>query len=689
MPMERGACVDCGALVGGTNHKPEHGFTAIQTVSDRTQTGHVLGSPPPRGAVVVSDRDLPPAVFLLIRLLTHLALLLGAAQSPQALVNIIKPPVRDPREFLQQHIQRDLEQLTRTLGKGTDETIHVVHLVLCGLLREQHHLPGYAPLNFDANLSTKEMRNRWEKCMEMIILRELAHLDKTLLAVNARISRDERVSSDPVARIVFGDPAAFLPHLPRNSVVHSSKMWSCRRKVTVEHLWHLVEQKNGKETMPILWKFLQKEAELRWVKFLPEILALQKSLVKRFQNVPEAEYQSIRDFISSHTSDGLKQLFHDRISVFLSTWNQLRRSLDTNGEIKLPKDYCSTDLDLDTNFEVILPRRQGLGLCSTALVSYLIALHNEIISTMEKFSEENNSYSVDASEITDLHVISYEVERDLTPLILSNCQYKVEQGAERVQEFQLEKIQRQLASRFLQGKPRLSLRGIPTLVYRRDRNYEDLFVDIRNKMPQDPLPNTAISAISGQLQSYTDACEALHVTEVTLGFLSTAGEDPNMDLALYIQDKLRMSEQTEQVLKALHHCQLRHATALWQLLSAHKSEQLLRLRKEPFGEISDEYKADLSPENTNLLSKFLNQISLDAFLLELHEMMTLKLNNPRTQGDFKPDWSLRDTLVSYMETKDDYALPEMESQFPEQIPLSNCVSVWKLAAQLKRDRQMK
>lgn len=66
---------------------------------------------------------------------------------------------------------------------------------------------------------------------------------------------------------------------------------------------------------------------------------------------------------------------------------------------------------------------------------------------------------------------------------------------------------------------------------------------------QDPLPNTALGAISGQLQSYTDACEALHVTEVTLGFLSTAGENPNMDLAVYVQDKLRMSEQTEQVLK--------------------------------------------------------------------------------------------------------------------------------------------
>lgn len=94
------------------------------------------------------------------------------------------------------------------------------------------------------------------------------------------------------------------------------------------------------------------------------------------------------------------------------------------------------------------------------------------------------SYSVDISEVTDLHVISYEVERDLTPLILSNCQYQVEQGGESLQEFDLEKIQRQLTSHFLQGKPRLTLRGLPTLVCRRDWNYEHLFTSIRAKVPQ-------------------------------------------------------------------------------------------------------------------------------------------------------------------------------------------------------------
>ena len=84
------------------------------------------------------------------------------------------------------------------------------------------------------------------------------HLDKTLRAVNTRISQDERLGSNPVAKIVYGDPAAFLPSLPQQGVVHCSRMWSCRKRVTVEHLQHIVEQRDGRETVPVLWKFLQK-----------------------------------------------------------------------------------------------------------------------------------------------------------------------------------------------------------------------------------------------------------------------------------------------------------------------------------------------------------------------------------------------------------------------------------------------
>lgn len=60
------------------------------------------------------------------------------------------------------------------------------------------------------------------------------------------------------------------------------------------------------------------------------------------------------------------------------------------GEIKLPADYCRADLDLDAEFEVILPRRQGPGLCATALVSYLIGLHNDMVYAAQKLSEEEH-----------------------------------------------------------------------------------------------------------------------------------------------------------------------------------------------------------------------------------------------------------------------------------------------------------
>lgn len=681
--MEMSTCPDCRVPIGGLNHKPSVGFHVIRNNEDRTQTGHVLGNPQSSGTAEASDRGQSPVVFILTRLLTHLAMLVGAAQTPQALMNIIKPPVQDPQGFLEQHIQRDLEQLTKILGKSADETTHVVHLILSSLLKEQHQMT----LNFTEVLSTKGCRNNWEKHFGTLLLRELKHLDKTLPAINARISQDERISSNPVTKIIYGDPATFLPHLPQKSVVHCSKIWSCRTKITVEYLQHIVEQKNGKETVPLLWHFLQKEAELRLVKFLPEILALQRDLVKQFQNVSEVEFSSIRSFIHSHHSDGLQKLLHDRITVFLSTWNALRRSLETNGEIKLPKDYCRSDLDLDAKFEVILPRRRGLGLCGTALVSYLISLHNKMVYVVQKLSNEDNSYSVDTSEVADLHVISYDVERDLNPLILSNCQYQVQQGGETSQEFDLEKIQRQISSRFLQGKPRLTLKGIPTLVYRRDWNYEHLFMDIKNKMTQDSLPNSAINAISGQLQSYSDACEALSIVEVTLGFLSTAGGDPSMELNVYIQEVLQMCDQTSQVLKALNRCQLRHIIALWQFLSAHKSERRLRLKKELFREVDVKYKEDLSPRHARLLSTFLNEAGLDSFLLELHEMIVLKLRGAQAESSFNPSWSLKDTLVSYMETKDSDVLTEVESQFPDEILMSSCISVWKTAATRKWDRQ--
>lgn len=217
--------------------------------------------------------------------------------------------------------------------------------------------------------------------------------------------------------------------------------------------------------------------------------------------------------------------------------------------------------------------------------------------------------------------------------------------------------------------------------------------------PQSPLGQAARDTLGRQLQSYSDACEALSVVEITLGFLSTGGGDPDLPLNKYVQDALHMVDQSPQVMEVRHPhpptrgprahpgavagegrqgwvrevlqhplypqalaaCQLRHAIALWQFLAAHRSEQLLRLQRvsgtllgvpgalpglpgpapadrsspqEPFGDINPEYRKELSPKNAQLLRSFLNHTSLDSFLLELHDMMILKLKTL----DWRPDW---------------------------------------------------
>ncbi|NXD84175.1 RN213 ligase, partial [Halcyon senegalensis] len=689
LPMEMSSCLDCGAMVGGEQHKPLRGFQEFRSNEDRTQTGHVLGDIRHRRMMGVSERAMTPVVFALIRLLTHLAMLLGATKDPQSLQKIIKPPVCDSVSFLREHIQEDLVQLTKILGKSVDETINILHLILSSLLKDPHQHPGHWPVKFDDVLSTKEKRNKWEEIVaETIIVPELQDLDKKLLKLNRQIQEDERISSNPVVKIVYGDPSTFLAQLPKDSHIHHSKMWSCRKRISVENLGHIVQQKNAKDSVPLLWKFLQKETELRLIKFLPEILALQRDLVRRFQNMADVRQCSIRDFLKEPLSDVMRDLLQRRVNVFLSVWNKLRSSLDTNGEIKLPKGYCDADLTLDSNLEVLLPRRRGLGLCSTALASYLIGLHNDFVHSVNKHIKEDDHYLVSPSEVSDLHLISYEVERDLIPLILSNCQYTMEKGGETLQDFDLERIQQQVVSKFLQGKPLITLTGIPTLVYRHDRNYEQLFNDVRNKMDQSALPSSVMNMISGELQSYSDVCDALSVTEITLGFLAMAGEKAEMLLTDYIVNVLQMGDQTNpQVLQALRQCRLKHSIALWQLLSTRKSEQLLRLKRDPFADVSTDYKAELSPEIAKLLNTFLVHTRLETFLQELHDMIILKLRRVQAVTVFRPTWSLKESLIPDLEAKDSELVTELQELFPEEILVSHATATWKAAALFKRERR--
>lgn len=133
------------------------------------------------------------------------------------------------------------------------------------------------------------------------------------------------------------------------------------------------------------------------------------------------------------------------------------------------------------------------------------------------------------------------------------------------------------------------------------------------------------------------------------------------------------------IYKALSRCSLKHCVALWQLLISLKSETMLRLKRDPFVGISQEYRRPLQEEHKTLLTSFLTKSSADAFLLEMHEFLLLVLKDPRATDTFKPDWSLKDTVVSYMERKDLDIPPEVDEFFPQQILLSQYTDTWRFS----------
>ncbi|KAM9311530.1 E3 ubiquitin-protein ligase RNF213 [Gastrophryne carolinensis] len=736
-PMQIGRCPDCGVNVGGQNHAPLQGFQRIQQDVDRTQTGHVLGDPERLGATLAPDRDIAAPAFIILRIITHLSMLVGseedaALRSSKAkdkhkdkdppkekpkypkytrrcescsvllldswkksfcqtsninLRRIIKPAVTNVAHFLFRYIEKDLEYLRTSLGKSADETTTVIHLVIHQMLQPQQ--PGHWAVNFDEVWSTKQMRNNWEKhFVSIVIAPVLRTLDRDLVAMNNNISQDERISSNPIVKVVYGDPlrSGEKMDLPRNSHVHCSKIWSCRERISIEYMLNIVQQQDEKDNLPLLWKFLEKESELQLVKFLPNMLKLQKELVKNVQNCRDIGYKTIADFLESIRSGGARRFFEKSINEFMLAWNHLRFSLQTNGEIKLPEYMGEEILTLESNFEFLLPRRQGLGLAATALTSYLIALHNSFIYALEKHGSTKQKYSIKAAEVMDLHVISYEMEKDLLPIILSNCQYSLESGKETFQEFDFLKIQHQIIARLFQGKPIITMAGLPTLILSQDRKYENLFTDVKKKVPQGSLSNSAIDVISKDLNAFSDVCEALNIVDISLGFLATSGGDQEMSFTKYVEDILQMGEQSNaHVLEALKRCHLKNTIAVWQLLTALKSQHLLHLKRDPFTDVDKAYKQKLDNAGQHALNIFLEQNGTNLFLLELHEMIMLKLRKPQSADDFPPHWLLRDVLGPLLDAKN-VIFTELESDFPEQIALGHCIEAWKVAASKKWNR---
>ncbi|XP_041347097.1 E3 ubiquitin-protein ligase RNF213-like [Gigantopelta aegis] len=229
-PATKGMCNVCHSEIGGTNHTALPGNVQDAGI-DQTKTGHILGDANQRPNISPSERKLSGQACALLRLFTHAALLLSCDINPQVVSALVQPAVHNVSQFFFNHIQKDIDQLQRGLGKSMDDIFLILHFILHQISDKTQGIPGVmAPVT----LSTKVERESWEeKFASTFISPVLQDLDNLLHKLNDKIMDDERFGQDKLMNILYEVDTA--RDLSIETLHNIPDVWRYCSRITLDH----------------------------------------------------------------------------------------------------------------------------------------------------------------------------------------------------------------------------------------------------------------------------------------------------------------------------------------------------------------------------------------------------------------------------------------------------------------------
>ncbi|XP_022783821.1 E3 ubiquitin-protein ligase rnf213-alpha-like [Stylophora pistillata] len=687
-PVEVKVCPECKVQIGGSGYRLSQGNTIAQR-GDRTMTGHVLGHANTRSRSLAPERNLSPVVVGITRILVHCAMIEGAHRHVENISDLINPriPPAALTRFLWDHLRLDLEVLAKSLGRSVDDTVLCIHMVLAQMTA--HVNSAQQATNFLYDLRLKESRRQWEADFSATVVTPvLTSLEEKIQRCLQMLVDDKRLGNNPLMRQLFeiDVPAEDLtggipPTCPA--------LWRYRTQVTLDHFAHTFQQEvlsTDPDRNKVLAEFLRQEHKLRALCFLPDIIKLQRLLMDKFHrriDRTEAQRMTIREFLRKILSKTEKDELASLIASFNAAWNLVRLSLDQQGRLRPPKDLCDLPMDNSRPLAVLLPSTSGMGICSTALVFFLTTLHNEFSERYQNLigGSVKDLPHIQVQDVSRSHLISYDTERDLLPVILAQCNYSLEVGRGTLVQYNWEALERQLIDRFIRGRPLIDFKD-ERFAFSKDAQLDSVFTSVKNKVrPQVPLSSAVSSQILGEFRSsLTDVCDVLSSLDIAIGFLSSTGGSPEKLLNDYLQHVLRMPQQNSlRSLKAQQCCQFRHVLSLWRLLNLERAKILMRRGEDPFEQISDTYKQVMPQRQMMKFSNSMRKIDSDRFVPEVLELILLNLRGEAVPGE--EDMSLRDFIEWHLDNKGHEPVTGLE-ELPPDVKLKHVIHAWRTSVEL-------
>nr|XP_058970756.1 E3 ubiquitin-protein ligase rnf213-alpha-like [Pocillopora verrucosa] len=686
-PMQQGTCPDCGKVLGGEQHR-FLGEWRVSEKKDRTKTGHALGEPGSRSTHAEPQRDMPPIVCSLLRIIMHSAMVMGGSRNPQETAQLITPSCSSQSvgQFLWQHLQRDLDVLSRALGCSVDNAALTVHLALQRMISLNGGKTGD---NHDMRLQTRESRRSWEKafCSE-ILVPVITHLDENLQNASRLLMGDERFGKDPLVRQLYEFDEQ-VEDLSQGVRPMSRTLWRYRHHITVEELSSSFQREvlsGGGEEFKVLDAFLKQEHKLRFVQFLPDVVRLQRLLMDRFHrriDRTDAENYTVREFLKDLPTGSVKNEYRNLFQSFKNAWNACKSFLGDQGRLRVPQDLCNTTMDNDCPIAMVLPCTTGMGVCSTSLTFFLVNANNESLGAYRSATNQDSPLErVSVSEVTLSHLIAYDPERDLLPLILAHCNYSLEVGKETLVHYDWAALERQLIDRLLRGRPFVEFKD-ERFAFSRDTRDDAVFTSLTGKIPQESISRVIESQIINDLRSsLSDVCDVMSSLDIAIGFLASSGGQPERPLKWYLHEVLKLPK--DRGLKsatAEQHCSLSHTLALWRLMALERAKIKSRNKQEPFEQLPDVFKEKLRSSEKGSLNSVLRKIDMDIFLPQLLQIILL---NVKKDGETISTMIFEDYLECCLADKGLEPIPGTEN-IPESIKMMHLKDVWNSAVQLSDD----
>uniref|UniRef100_A0A9J7YJS3 RING-type E3 ubiquitin transferase n=1 Tax=Cyprinus carpio carpio TaxID=630221 RepID=A0A9J7YJS3_CYPCA len=668
-PMAMSYCATCGVRIGGQNHRPVKGFIEAHGIPDMTRPGHILGHAENRSEA--PNRNHTLAQSCLLRLCLHLAMLQGAIYDQQGIRNMIHPNVNDVYEFLWQHLEKDMEVLGKTLNLNLDDSAIIIHLILSRFLQTTS--------GAGVDLSTRKSREQWETTVcKTVISPVLKNFERTLGRAQDLIAADNQLSNSPLMKVLRGDPQKLL-HLPTNCPTHHSAFWSPTPVLTVESFSQQINQSQA----PLLTLFINKVHCIRQLIHLPALAALLSDLIKVLPPGSENQTHTIASLLQCIPAGHQRKLLSERVEIFMKVWNKLRMEIINNTSLGLDPTLYEKDITKESSGQFLSLSHHGPGSCLHAIIDLLSETHNSLVREARKLChQEDRDYKVPLAALSKSQLALCHPEKELLPLVLANCHYKLEKGQQTVSSSDHKAIERELSRRFFAGKPRIQT-DTDKYLRRHHQNFIEVLDEVRAKIPQEALKASVLSSMRSMLRSFTDVCDAVYAVEIGLRFLGKTGGDPQVLLLSYLTDSLKMDQHiSSTIAEALKENRLSQCTATWQLLTCWKSEQMMRKGQDPFQRLSKDFRDKLTSEERTQVKVFLGLTDTDLFSLELHEILQLKTNSTVEDG-FAPHWDIRSTMESHLEMKNITSFPGLDS-LPDEITLAKAAEIWRLAVEFKR-----